>query len=274
MSYQDFAIGLHTAADRHTVKLRLDAEQMSQRGMIECFEQQRFYEAETTQLLGAMLRPGDTFIDIGAHVGYFSMVAVPFVGPHGTVLSFEPEFANYGRLVEHIALNQAWQVQPVHMAVGSREDVATFFVNADNDGGHALWDVSKHDQCHETRIRGERRTVFVTTLDRFLAQRPIASLKAIKIDAEGSELAILRGAEQSIRRYHVPFIIAEVNRFALQNMGTSEAELRALMTSWGYETYIVVPGETTLARLNPDSHVDTEFVFNLLFRHPSAPSLG
>ena len=267
---RDFAIGLHTQTERHVVALRLDPSQMSQRFMIQAFDAQQFYETETTQFLGAILRPGDTFIDIGAHVGYFAMVAATFVGAMGSVYAFEPNAENYARLVEHIELNRAWQVQPLHLAVGDHEHVATFFINADNDGGHALWDVALHPQCEQTRHGGEQRRVFVTSLDRFLAERPIGSLRAIKIDAEGSEVAVLRGAARALERHQVPFVIAEVNRFGLEQMGTSERELRELMAELGYEAWVIVPGETQLAQLLPESEVETEYVFNLLFRRPGA----
>jgi FkbM family methyltransferase len=270
----DYTIGLQTAGTRHRVALRLDRAQMSQRRMIESFDRQAFYESETTHLLGAVLRRGDTFLDVGAHVGYFSMVAAALVGPTGAVYGFEPERANFTHLLEHVELNAAWHVQPVHMAVGERPHVARFFVNADNDGGHALWDVAAHPECVRTRQGGETRPVYVTSLDRYFEGRTFASLKAIKLDVEGSELAALRGAEQLLLRHRVPFVVAEVNRFALEAMGTSERELRAYMTRLGYEVHLICPGESRLARLEADDHVDASFVFNLLFRHPEGPAIG
>jgi FkbM family methyltransferase len=271
---EDYTIGLRAADANHRVTLRLDASQMSQRFMIAAFQSQQFYESETTQLLGAILRPGDTFIDVGAHVGYFSMVAAAFVGPGGRVFGFEPDTANFARLVEHVELNDAWQVEPVHMAVGERAHVARFFVNADNDGGHALWNVAEHPECPRTRLGGVSRPVYVTSLDRYFDGRSIASLRAVKIDAEGSEMAVLRGAKELLARHRVPFVVAEVNRFALERMGTSEREMRAHMTGLGYEVYAICPGETRLARLEADDHVDVPYVFNLLFRHPDAPTIG
>jgi len=274
MSTLDYTIGLQTADARHRVALRLDREQMSQRFMIESFDHRDFYESETTSFLGAVLRPGDAFLDVGAHIGYFSMVAAALVGPTGAVFSFEPETANFAHLLEHVELNAAWHVQPVHMAVGERPHVARFFVNADNDGGHALWDVATHPECERTRRGGERRPVYVTSLDRYFEGRTFASLKAIKLDVEGSEVAALRGAEQLLLRHRVPFVIAEVNRFALEAMGTSERELRDYMTGLGYEVYLICPGESRLALLAPDDHVNVPFVFNLLFRHPEGPVIG
>ena len=249
MSRSEFSLNLTTPAGARTVTLSLDGAQMSQRFMIEDFAQGRLYESETSNFIGSILAPGDTFIDVGAHVGYFSMLASVLVGEQGRVYSFEPERANYEHLLEHIALNRATNVVPFHMAVGASPSIADFFVNADNDGGHGLWEVGRHPFNERTRQAPTTRKTFVTSLDQLFAGGDIGSLKAIKIDAEGSEFAALIGARQLLTRYPVPFIIAEVNRFALESMGASESHLRSLMGDTGYETYLFQPGQTFLQRL-------------------------
>jgi hypothetical protein len=68
--------------------------------------------------------------------------------------------------------------------------------------------------------------------------------------------------------------VAEINRFALTAMGTSEAALRGFMTMLGYETYLFQPGQSVLQRLTPDQTPETDYVFNVLFRHPMAPAIA
>ena len=84
-------------------------------------------------------------------VGYFSILASALVGPQGSVFSFEPDVTNFAHLVEHIEANNATNIRPMHMAVGAMPAVAEFFVNADNDGGHALWEVGRHPFNERTR---------------------------------------------------------------------------------------------------------------------------
>lgn len=253
------------------ITLSLDPDQMSQRFMLNDLTTGRLYESETSQFLGAVLGSGDTFIDVGAHVGYFSMLAAALVGPTGRVISFEPDTSNYAHLLEHVERNSAGHVLPVPMAVGAEAKVAEFFVNDDNDGGHGLWNVGSHPFNAKTREAPRTRKVFLTTLDEFVGARRV---KAIKIDAEGSEVAVLAGARQLLEKHAVPFVVAEINRFALQAMGTSEAALRGFMTGLGYETYLFQPGQSVLQRLLPDQTAETEYVFNVLFRHPSAPAIA
>ena len=266
-----------TVSNQHgsrPLTLSLDLEHMSQKFMLNDFANGRLYESETSNFLGSILAPGDTFIDIGAHVGYFSMLASGLVGEQGRVYSFEPEPRNYSHLLEHIELNSAGNVTPVHMAVGAAPHVAEFFVNADNDGGHALWEVGRHPFNEQSRQRRDSRRVYVTSLDRFFGEQTLPSLKAIKIDAEGAEFAILVGARKLLMGHRVPFVIAEVNRFGLDSMGASENHLRNVMYELGYETYLFQPGQSWMPKLEPNQFAETNYVFNILFRHPEAPAIA
>lgn len=271
---QELSISLTTGSGPRQLRLLLDPEQMSQRFMLNDLTAGRLYESETSNFVGSILQPGDTFVDIGAHVGYFSMLASQLVGPGGAVFSFEPEPRNFSHLLEHIEVNGATNVRPMHMAVGASPSVADFFVNADNDGGHALWEVGRHPFNERSREAPTTRKVFVTSLDTIFQGRDMRTLKAIKIDAEGAEFAILVGARELLRRARVPFIIAEINRFGLESMGASERHVRSVMQEMGYETYLFQPGQSFIQRLQPDESPQTDYVFNVLFRHPEAPALA
>jgi FkbM family methyltransferase len=274
MSRQEFSFTLTAPNGAHKLTYLLDPEQMSQRFMLNDFASGRLYESETSNFIGSLLQPGDTFVDIGAHVGYFSMLAAALVGPGGTVYSFEPDATNYAHLLEHIELNRCTQIRPMHMAVGANPGIAEFFVNADNDGGHALWEVGRHPFNERSRQTPMTRKVYVTSLDHLLGTTDLGRLRAIKIDAEGAEFAILVGARGLLSRYRVPFIIAEINRFGLESMGASELILRNLMSELGYETWLLQPGQSFAQKLSPGETPDTNAVFNVLFRHPEAPALA
>lgn len=274
MTRQQLGINLTTPNGPRRVTLLLDPEQMSQRFMLNDLAAGHLYEAETSNFVGSILQPGDTFIDVGAHVGYFSMLASALVGPTGRVFSFEPERSNYEHLLEHIEVNAATNVRPMHMAVGATPSVADFFFNADNDGGHALWEVGRHPFNERTREAPTTRKVFVTSLDQMFADRDMRALKAIKIDTEGAEFAVLVGARELLRQRPIPFIIAEINRFGLESMGVSEGHLRCFMRDLGYETYLFQPGATSCQRLDDNESPESNYVFNVLFRHPEAPALA
>jgi FkbM family methyltransferase len=215
-----------------------------------------------------VLQPGDTVVDIGAHVGYFSLLAGRTVGPTGRVYAFEPEPTNYRRLRDHVVQNGLDQVQSFNVALGAVPGEARMFFNADNDGGHALWDVAQHRLCERTRAEGKRIPVQMVVLDHVLSGlEPGRGPRLIKIDAEGMEYEILKGGLRTILGHAVPFVICEVNRFALEQMGSSEAKLRQFMRLIGYQVSLLKPDGSGLQPLADDEYIESDSVFNLLFHH-------
>lgn len=268
---QDVTIRFAAHGAERLMVLSLDPSRAAQRSMLDALSQNVMYEPETSQLLVDVLRDGDTFVDVGTHVGFFSMLAASLVGPSGRVVSFEPEEENFRALNAHASLNGFANVEPVRAAVGAARGEADLWVNADNDGGHALWAVGRHSHNVESRRRAEHRRVPVTTLDAHFSERDARSLKLIKIDAEGSELHVLRGAEPLLRRAAVPYVVCEVNRFALEQMGASEDALREFMSNLGYDAHAFDPATGRTVPITPTQHVVSDVVFNLLFQHRSAP---
>ncbi|MHB1310470.1 MAG: FkbM family methyltransferase [Gemmatimonadaceae bacterium] len=259
--------------DVHRLVYAFDRASPVQDAMHTMIRSGSFYEPETTILLASVLKPGDVFVDVGAHVGYFSVLAAALVGVAGQVVSFEPEPGNYAQLIEHVRLNALTQVLPIHCAAGATAEVRDLHCNADNDGGHALWDVRTHPYNDRSRIAPRTHPVFVTTLDAALGAVVPGRIKAIKIDVEGNEHAVLRGARRTLELHRVPFVIAEVNRLGLEQMGTSQLGLRTFMTMLGYDTWLLQAADPQLIRLDAGQLVETvdgDGVFNLLFRLPGA----
>ncbi len=261
-------LSFETATGRKSVDLLLDRSSYTQRLMIAALEAGQFYEPEVSYFFTNVLQPGDTVVDIGAHIGYFSLLAARTVGPAGRVYAFEPEPTNYRRLRDHLVQNGLEQVQSFNVALGAVPGEAQMFFNADNDGGHALWDVAQHQLCERTRRERGRIAVQMVVLDHVLAGlEPARAPRLIKIDAEGMEYEILKGALRTVLGYGVPFVICEVNRFALEQMGASETKLRQFMRLIGYRVSLLKPDGSGLQELGDEEYVESESVFNLLFHH-------
>lgn len=266
---RDITLTLNLNSGPKKLTLRLDKSLMSQRMMLECFDHDVLYEAETAQFIATALRPGDSFVDIGTHVGYFSMLAAALVGPEGTVISFEPEVRNFNQLVEHIELNGFGNVAPINAAVGARTGKAQFHTNGDNDGGHALWEVGRHPYNQRSRLAPMTRTVDLVSLDSFLRDLGV-SPRMVKIDVEGAGHSVLEGARETLTLRPIPFIVAEINRFGLEQMGSSEQAIRRFMTELGYETFAFDRNGGRIVQLDESETVETDMTFNLVFRHPQA----
>lgn len=211
------------------------------------------YDPETTQYLVQNLREGSVFVDIGAHIGWFSLVASRIVGKTGKVFAFEPDRSNYTRFLEHLEVNGIENVVPFNMAVSSTSGLAPFHINSDNDGGHALYDPGVHECNEETRR--EHRVIEVpaisvdTFLVDFLGDRTVDILK---VDTEGAELSVLQGACHLLDIGRIRSVIAEVNPVGLSAMGASESMLKDFM-SFGFQYTDI--GKTD----------EPEAVFNVIF---------
>lgn len=142
------------------------------------------YEREQTALFRAFVRPGDIVFDVGAHVGYYTLLAVRLVGPAGQVIAFEPEPRNAHFLEEHLRANRCTRATVYQCAVGDHQGNVRFKYGTGTGTGRVSVDGSL--------------TVPMVSLDGFLEQRPVGC-HVVKIDVEGGELAVLRGGERLFR---------------------------------------------------------------------------
>jgi FkbM family methyltransferase len=216
--------------------LSYDPSSEVQRSMYEDIESGRMYEPGTWQTLRAILRPGDKYVDVGAHVGTFACLAAALVGPSGWVTAFEPDKTNFRQLVANAHANNFTWLGEHQVAVNEHGGRIVFHRCADNDGGHAIYDPGRHRGNVATRRKPSRRIVPATTIDALDAGGRGARL--IKIDVEGSEVAVLKGAQHYIAQWR-PAIIAEQNPGGLHCMGTNERELRGLVSRHGYRTHAI-----------------------------------
>jgi FkbM family methyltransferase len=143
-------------------------------------EQGRWEPFETTIVL-SLLRSGLTFYDVGANIGWFTVIAGLAVGATGTVLSFEPDEANFRLLQINVRKNELHNVQSFNAGVSDRDGTGTLFLSATNRGDHQL------DSPDPTRNASRVRVMTLSGLLRTGAPCP----DLIKFDTQGSEAKIL-----------------------------------------------------------------------------------
>ena len=231
------------------------------------FKNNQLYEPEVVSMLLSFLKEGDTFIDVGSHLGFFSLLASSIVGKTGNVYAFEAGNENFAKLEQNKKINNFSHLNIFHNAVSDKKELVKFYFNSDNDGGHALWDVAKHPYNEKSKQNADVREIESVTLDELIGKPGIEKTKIIKIDTEGAEAKILRGAENFIKKTEVPIIIGEYNKFGLKTMGDSEFTLRNLMRKLGYRTYLFF--ENKLIKIEDDLVIyekyPSEYVVNLFF---------
>lgn len=222
------------------------------------------YEPETVRILEKVLEKGDSVIIAGAHQGYFVNMCSRLVGDSGRVYGFEPEPKNFEILKRNTI--SLLNVEIFNHAIGDKNVKAKFYVNSDNDGGHALYDVGLNPLNCKSRETPNILPIEVKMIDDILQ---VERLKIMILDAEGSEPSIIRGAINTIVDNDVPYIICEINNFALKQCQSSQMTLRAYLSMYGYtgyvmnETEVVGTGKDEVKAFVPDT--DQEVVFNMLF---------
>jgi FkbM family methyltransferase len=176
------------------------------------------YEWEVQQRMARELELGAVFFDVGANVGFYSLLAARRVGPAGHVYAFEPLPANTALLRQHLAMNRIANVEVFEMAIAECSGTALF-------AGEATRAMGKLE---------ERGTlpVAVATLDGLIAAGLVAPPDAIKMDIEGAEFRALLGAELCFARYRPLLFLATHGKRVHE-------QCCRLLASWGYQwTYL------------------------------------
>jgi len=194
------------------------------------------YENTNRMLWEKIVSPGMTVIDIGAHWGIYSISASRLVRKEGKVFSFEPNPEVYERLRKNILLNQDdlyGEVIVQNCAVSDYEGCSEFHV--------PLMCKSAYGSLHRPNIKEDCDiiNVSVISLDHYVERNKLGRVDLIKIDVEGAELTVLKGAEKVLRRFY-PMIFMEVSDKRTKAFGYKAEKLCSFLEDLGYELYCPV----------------------------------
>ena len=177
------------------------------------------------------LYEGEIFIDIGANVGAYSLVASRLVGKSGKVIAFEPASKSFLRLVKNISLNGITNIIPERKAIIDRSIQTDLYISGNQDLG--MSSIYHHDS--ET---GLTEKVEATSLDDYIENKGITRVSLIKIDIEGSEFLALKGMRKVLTNMR-PKILIELKEKTLANSGYSEKDVLDLFEKTGYSRFII-----------------------------------
>lgn len=196
------------------------------------------YEPHVRACLDALIEPGHTYFDVGGHIGYHAVTAAYKAGANGRVFAFEADPKMYSRLARN--LEQFSWAQATHAAVWDHSGKLTFARSpvADESGWGTLTDVRDFD-------KGEHLEVRAISLDDWRRDTRMTRWDMMKLDAEGSELAVLRGAQNALEEFH-PSMMIEINGILLKQAGISPAQVADFLTERSYRLYAL-----SFGRLEP-----------------------
>lgn len=189
------------------------------------------YEENTVRWFRESLRPGMVVLDIGAHVGQYSLIAAAAVGQSGRVHSFEPNPVSYRRLCANLDMNSFRNVAAHQLAVSDTAGEATLFVPDHDNLGEATLQAGSGD--------GRQVKVGCVTIDQWAQSAdlgPQARIDLMKIDVQGLEGKVLKGAQEVLARFR-PTIVCEFEERFLRSMGTSSVDLKGTLVRMGYSIH-------------------------------------
>ena len=211
------------------------------------------FELDEAQFISDFLKEGDIFIDIGANIGLYTLMAAQKVGNQGKVYSFEPTGTTYKRLLENIEINRFNNIIPVNKALSDKN--GRFEMNVSCDGFDGWNSFTKITRGSKSRTE----TVEATQVDSFFNDDKIWDrISLIKIDVEGWEKFVMLGGDEHFKRAKSPVLIVEFVDQNIINAGYTCQELYQILVSCGYTLYSIKD------RILEKEHVKENYVYSNL----------
>lgn len=213
------------------------------------------FEVQTIRLIKSILKPGDRAVDVGANIGYMTLHMAKRVGATGEVHSFEPVPGNRARLEQALVDNHFGFVRVHSEALGEKSDKTLIYDFSASTAGHA-----------ESSLRPLHENATALPCDVVRMDDVIdGPVRLIKVDVEGAEVGVLRGATRVIRE-NKPHLIVENNPKTLQAFGVTFADVYEAIRSAhdGYDAILLTAFSPKLSV--QDLKADTLPAANVWFR--------
>jgi FkbM family methyltransferase len=185
---------------------------------------QGFYEPFLTGLVKQHTEPGNVVLDIGANIGYYTLVFASLVGDEGKIYAFEPEPGLFKLLETNIELNKYSNIEAVQKAVAKEDGIAQLFLDEFSSVDHRVFDA-----------QDGRKSITVETikLDSFLSER-VHGIDVIKMDIQGAEIDALLGMDELIRSNRDLSLFVEFWPKGLVGNGRDPRELIEYLLARGF----------------------------------------
>jgi FkbM family methyltransferase len=184
------------------------------------------WEPELSAFLETELSPGATFVDVGANIGYFSVLGSRLVGNGGRVVAIEPEPGNVELLRANLWRHSCWNSTVLPVAAYSHAGHLSLVLNEENRGGTGVLEVT------------DGRLVPCAPLDDLLAGW---KFNVVKIDAEGTERLVLEGMRELLDGNPAATLVVELLAKVEDLRGQTPAEVLAYYRSLGFDLFLITP---------------------------------
>ena len=198
------------------------------------------YERDVTAIVRQVVKPGMTAVDLGASVGYYTLILSSLVGVDGRVFAFEPDPEAFSYLSRNVEQNRISNVEAISNAVSARTGVMQFTQHQGTARNAVVrWDTHV-PAIHDPISSPSYLHVVSTTLDDFFGSKGWPSVHLIKMDIEGSEYAALTGMRLLARRNPTLALVMELNPHTMKRSSTTAEMLRDILLELGFGRAYVI----------------------------------
>lgn len=213
-----------------------------------------YYENELRDLLKKIVKPNDVFVDIGANIGYFSLLIAHHL-PSVKVISFEPIADLYKKMNDNIALNDIENIVTVNAAAGEVNEEKEIFVSEPDNLGMSSFQLPENYSGYKEKVK-------VVSIDEWFKGSGLTNIDIVKLDIEGSELAALTGMKEVLQNFK-PLLIVEVNPETLSMFNLKPSYIHDYLEQYGFKRFLVLEN----GMLKQLSQIETDQTINVLFVH-------
>ncbi len=210
---------------RNKIKFKLDISDYLEHAAYFGFN----YDDQTD--LFNLCKEGDVIVDVGTNIGYVLLNFAQRVGKDGFVYGFEPNPFTYAKCVENIKLNDLSNIKVSNIGLGVDQTRGRIIVPYDRNRGAVYIEAMKASE--EAKPSADIIYANITSLDRFTQENNINRIDLIKIDVEGFELNVLKGAKETLAKYR-PKLFVEIDDTLLQRQNATSREVIKFISNFGY----------------------------------------
>lgn len=190
------------------------------------------FENSELEFVSRYLSKGDTFFDIGANVGLFSIMAASKIGAQGNIYAFEPVKKTFSRLKENVELNMINNAKIFNAGLSDSDGFLEMTTSAD---GFDAWNSFGVPTAGDNFVK---ESVEIFTLDSWMSNNNVVSANLAKIDVEGWECNVMKGGSLTFSSANAPDLLVEFTEENCKNAGFSCGQLYDVLKNYGYQMFI------------------------------------
>ena len=190
------------------------------------------WEKEESEFFKNIIKEGMNVVDIGANIGYFTLLFSKWIGNKGKVYSFEPDPSNFEILSKNICANRSKNVTAFQKALSNNDGKLSLFLCEKNKGDHRIFDF----YAFEDDDKRKKIDVESVTLDSVLSDKKI---EVIKMDVQGAEYLVLEGMKETINKNSNLYLLTEFWPYAIEKSGHSPKDFIEVLRKMKFEISII-----------------------------------